>query len=147
MRAAALHFARRYERVLRYIVAGGGVTLLYTLTIVSLMSGYVVADPTLASAIASVLTFPVSFLVHRSITYADVVPDAAQWRRFALIAASNFIVATSTMKIVDLWGWPYWVALVTGWILIPLINYAINAIWVFRAKKFFALDVDGSNGA
>ena len=139
MKAALLSLFRRCERVIRYILVGGGVTLFYSLVTVGLVSGHVCNDPTLASAIAQLVTFPLSFLAHRTFTYADVAPDAAQWQRFAVIAASNFVITTSVMKSVDLLGWPYWIALIVGWVLIPFVNYTINAIWVFRARSFLGL--------
>lgn len=139
MNAAIARLSRRYERVLRYILAGGAVTLFYSLLTVGLVSGHVENDPTLASAIGSVLTVPVSFLVHRAVTYVDVAFDHAQWRRFGVISLASFVIATSVMKAVDLLHWPYWIGLAIGWVLIPVVNYTINAVWVFRAKAFLAL--------
>ncbi len=139
MSTTTMAFLRRFERVIRYVIVGGGVTLFYTLLTVGLLSGHVVDDPTLASAIASLVTLPISFLVHRAITYADVATERAQWTRFAIIAVSNFALNTGLMKVVDLLRWPYWIALIIGWVLIPLVNYTINALWVFRAKTFLGL--------
>ena len=137
--STATTFLRRFERVIRYVIVGGGVTLFYTFLTVGLLSGHVVDDPTFASAIASLVTLPISFLVHRAITYADVASERAQWTRFAIIAVSNFALNIGLMKAIDLLHWPYWIALIIGWVLIPLVNYTINALWVFRAKTFWGL--------
>ena len=134
----------RFERVIRYGVVGGGVTLFYTLLTVGLYKGHLIGDPTWASAVACIVSQPVSFLSHRMITYADVAPDATQWKRFGIIALSTFAISTGSMKLVDLLGWPFWIALVIGWVLVPVANYVINAIWVFRAKNLLALDRGGS---
>jgi putative flippase GtrA len=140
-----LRLATRFERVIRYGFVGAGVTLFYTLLTVGLISGHVISDPTLACAFAFVITQPVSYLSHRLITYADVASDRSQWRRFGTIALAGFAVTTGTMKLDVVLGWPYWIALVIGWFLIPVVNYLINAVWVFRAKSLLALDRTGAD--
>jgi putative flippase GtrA len=135
---------RRFERVVRYIVVGGGVTLFYSLLTVALVSGRLVNDPTAASAMASLISLPLSFLVHRRFTYADAGSDRSQWQRFVTIAASNFAFTVASMKAVDLLHWPYWIGLVAGWVVIPMLNYTINALWVFRTRTFLALDREQS---
>jgi putative flippase GtrA len=132
-------FVRRFERVIRYVLVGGGVTLFYTLVTATLISGKIIADPTLASAIASVVTLPISFLVHRRFTYADTKREQGQWERFALIAVANFVVNVGAMKAADAMHFPYWSALAFGWVVVPVVNYAINVLWVFRSKTFLSL--------
>lgn len=130
----------RFERVVRYIVVGGGVTIFYSFLTVVLVSGRLVDDPTAASALASVISLPLSFLVHRRFTYADAGSDRSLWQRFAIIAASNLAFTVASMKAVDLLHGPYWIGLVAGWVVIPLLNYTINAVWVFRTRSFLAFD-------
>ena len=48
------------------------------------------------------------------------------------------------MKTVDSLHGPYWIALTFGWIAIPIANYTINALWVFRTKTFLSLHSDES---
>jgi putative flippase GtrA len=138
---------QRNERVIRYLAVGAGVTLVYSLLTAGLFERHVVEDQTLASAIASVISIPISFLVHRRITYADAPYDRSHWNRFGIIALTNFVIATGSMKLSDLLGWPFWIALIVGWVLIPAANYTINAIWVFRTKEFLALDKPGASPA
>ena len=133
-------FLRRFDRVLRYGLVGAGVTLFYTLVTVGLLKGHVVRDPTLATAMASILTLPVSFLAHRRITYADVANHKTQWTRFIVLSGMNFVISTGSMKVVDLCGAPYWVGLIIGFILVPLANYTVSTLWVFKTTKFFALE-------
>ncbi|MBI1212294.1 MAG: hypothetical protein GC190_12580 [Alphaproteobacteria bacterium] len=132
-------FFRRFERVIRYIVVGGGVTLFYTLVTVALISGHVIADPTAASVVASLITLPLSFLAHRRFTYVDATRERGQWERFAVVAASNFLINVGLMKGVDTWQWPYWTALALGWVVVPILNYTINAVWVFRINSLLSI--------
>ncbi len=137
---AVLSIARQFERVIRYLLVGGGVTLFYTLLTIALISWALPSSPTLASAIASLVTLPVSFVVHRRVTYRDVSPEAAQWQRFAFVAAINFALNVGLMGASDRLGISYWAALAAGWILVPVANYVVTAIWVFRAKTLLRLD-------
>jgi len=134
--------ARRFERVIRYIAAGAGVTLVYSLVTIALVSGGIEQDPTVASVLASLITFPVAFMVHKAITYVDVPFDRAQWLRFGIIALCNLVIAAGSMKAVDLVHMPYGIGLAIGWVLIPVFNYTINAVWVFRTATFLSLRPD-----
>ena len=137
-----IEFVRRFERLIRYVIVGGGVTLFYTALTVALITSDMVADPTLASAVASIATLPLSFLVHRRFTYVDAAHVGGQWERFAIIAASNFAINVGLMKGAGAWHWPYWTALALGWVVVPAVNYTINAVWVFRTKTFLSVSRD-----
>jgi len=104
-----------------------------------LVSGGIEQDPTVASVFASLITFPVAFVVHKAVTYVDVPFNRAQWIRFGVIALCNLMIAAGAMKAVDLLQMPYGIGLAIGWLLIPAINYTINAIWVFRTPRFLSL--------
>jgi putative flippase GtrA len=126
-------------RLIRYGFVGAGVAFVYTSLTVMLYRGAALADPTIASAAAFILTQPIAFLAHRRVTYADAVQDRAQWKRFGVNALSGFTISISAMKAVDLLGKPYWIALMICWILVPAGNYLINAIWVFRVPSMFVV--------
>lgn len=135
-----LQIFRRFERVIRYVVVGSGVTALYTGIVAALVFYGLVQIPTLAAAFASIAVLPVSYVAHRSITYGDTHSSQAQWARFAATAILTFVLNTGLMKTADQMGWSYWTALCAGWVIVPLVNYAINAIWVFRTKTLFGID-------
>lgn len=126
-------------RLIRYGFVGAGLALVYTSLTIMLYRGAVLADPTIASAVAFILTQPVAFLAHRRVTYSDAVQDRAQWKRFGVNAVSGMTISVSAMKAVDLLGKPYWNALMICWVLVPVGNYLINAIWVFRVPNMFVM--------
>ena len=140
MRRQVLSLYRRFERLIRYVLVGGGVALFYSLLTAGMVSLWDVRDTVLASAIASLITMPVSYFVHRRITYVDAAHDPAQWKRYSFLAASNFVINVGLMAAVGHLLWPYWIALVTGWIVVPIANHIINVLLVFRTKSFFTLD-------
>ena len=129
----------RIGRLIRYGLVGSVVAALYSGFTILLVQTGLISDPTLASAVSFAFTIPLSFLAHRAITYADAVRDGAEGRRFGIIAVSTFVVSTGTVKLVDLWGEPYWIALAVIWFLVPATNYIINAVWVFKVSGLFAV--------
>lgn len=130
---------QRFDRLFRFGLVGIAVSLLHTGLTTALYLGRVFTDPTLASAVAFVLALPVSYLAHRHITYPDTQARGTHGR-FGVIGLSSFVIATGTMKAMDSQGWPFWIALAAGWVLIPAVNYFINALWVFRVSSSFALE-------
>jgi putative flippase GtrA len=131
---------QRFERVVRYAVVGTGITAVYTGVTAGLIASGAVTSPTMASVIGSLLTLPLSFLVHRRVTYADVEPGGSQFGRFSVLAAANFSLNAGLMTAVHAIGWSYWIALATGWVVVPVVNYGINGLWVFRTKTFLSLE-------
>ncbi len=141
-----IFLAKRLERLLRYGVVGVGVAAIYSLIVVAIVEGHVILDPTLASAVAFALTQPVAFLAHRKITYPDAGAAGYHWKRFAVLSACGFALTLATMKIVDLLGWPFWIGLMIGWVVIPAMNFIISSIWVFRIKTLLRLKIEDTPG-
>ena len=131
---------RRFDRVLRYIFAGSVVTLAYSGIVSVLQISHTIDDRVLASVCASAVTIPASFIIHRATTYRDTRLVAAQWPRFVLIGIANLFINAGLMKISEPLHWPFWIALVIGWVVIPIANYLLNALWVFRPKRLWAVD-------
>ena len=137
MRAPWQTLFLRFERLLRYLLAGLGITVFYSAFVTILVLGGIVDSPTLAAVIASLATAPVSYAIHSRITYPDVRHNRGGVLRFAVITIASFIVVTVSMKIVTEAGLPFWVGLMIGWFVVPVVTYLINTVWVFRAKSLF----------
>lgn len=127
--------SRRFERIWRYLLVGGGVTLGYSLLTAAFITSGVIPGPMLASAAATVITQPFAFLAHRAVTYRDVPHQRSHWKRFAIFAVSTFVLNIAVMKLADSLGWPFWIGLGIGWVAIPIANYLVSALWVFRARR------------
>jgi putative flippase GtrA len=140
----AVRLTRRFERVIRFLLVGSLIVTFFTLATLALIWWVFPADATLAAAVASVLTTPVSFFVHRRITYVDVEAHSSQWPRFVVLTVANFILSTGSMKLVDSAGAEYWIGIATVWVLSPVMNYLINAMWVFQARTLLRLDREGT---
>jgi putative flippase GtrA len=132
----------RYERVVRFVIVGGGVTLVYTALTAGLVATRIASDRVWASLYASLAVIPVSYLVHRSITYQDTAHSLGQWKRFAVIGLTNLLINTGLMRASELLAWPLWAPLMIGYGAVPFANFLLNTIWVFRANTLVSLDED-----
>lgn len=129
-----IRIPHRYGRPIRFLLVGGAVTMVYSGLVAALLGLAVTTDRAGASLIASVVTIPLSFLVHRRITYRDAAPHADQWPRFATTGLVNLFVNLAVMRGSQALHWPLWIGLMLGWVLVPAMNYLANAIWVFRVR-------------
>jgi putative flippase GtrA len=130
----------KFGRVWRYGLVGAATTAFYSVLMVGLHKSGAITDPTWAAGVAFVLTQPLAFFIHRRTTYGDVAQRTSHLPRFLIVAAIMLAITTVSMKLVDLAGWPFWIGLLIGYVAIPAATYVINAIWVFRTRKFLALD-------
>jgi putative flippase GtrA len=129
---------RRFDRLIIYIVVGGAIAVIQmALTIV--LARTMFADASIASIAASAITIPLAFYLHKRTTYADVAAERLQGARFVVTAASSVVTAAGAIKLVAILGGPLWFGVVLGSALVPIGNYIVNTLWVFRAKGFFSL--------
>ena len=130
----------RFERVGRFGAVGVAVSLVNTALTVAFLQGGLVADPAIAISIATLATMPVSFLVHRRITYADAPRCQRQWPRFVLLSLSSLACGAAAMKAAEAMHASYWVGLGFAWFAIPTANYLINAFYVVRVRTLLRLE-------
>jgi len=130
---------KRFDRIITYGVVGAGLALLQLALTAGFAKGHVVADPAVASLMASAITIPLSFFAHKRTTYVDVARERFQAARFAATACSSVVIAAGTIKLVTIWGGPFWFAIFLGSALVPIGNYLVNALWVFRTKSLFSI--------
>jgi putative flippase GtrA len=139
VRGYALRLFRRYERAVRYVAVGAGTSLLYSGLTLGFLVLNLVQDPIASSAAASLLTQPVAFLAHRRFTYAEIPADRSQWARFGVVAVTTFLINICTIGLITRQGWPIAIGLAIGWVLVPISNFLITSLWVFRAQRLLAM--------
>lgn len=133
-------FQRRFERLIRYLLVGGGVTVFYTATAVCILESWLVGDATIASTIAYVVTQPVAFLIHKRLTFPDATHPRSQWPRYCVMALVGLVITAGSMKAISVLGLSFWVGLFIGWVCIPIANFFISAVWVFRPRELLSID-------
>lgn len=138
--ARSLAFARRFERVIRFLLVGGGVTLVYTVLALCLHEGGVIADATLASVAAYLATQPIAFLAHKHLTFPDASRQHSSWHRFGAMSLAGLAITAGSMKVISVLGMPFWFGLVIGWVCIPIANFFISAVWIFRTRTLLSIN-------
>jgi putative flippase GtrA len=123
----------------RYACSGVAISAGYTATVVLLVELCGWRMPALASAVSFLIWTPVSYLVHRNFTFRFAGDQTAASIKFALaffvrLAASAYTVHLAT----ETFGSSYLVGVLTNWFVLPLINYAVMDLWVFRSKAVAA---------
>jgi putative flippase GtrA len=139
-------FLAKYERLIVFLVMGSGVTIFYSVMTAGLILSGLVQDNTVASLIATFFTIPMSFVVHKNTTYRDIQYDRSQMYRFGVNALVIAIAVNGSMKASDLLGWPFWLGLMISWVVIPILNFAVNSIFVFRTQHMFRFKRPGDGG-
>ena len=120
-------------RVLRYGMVGLAVSLVHSLMIVACVYLLAPLSPTIASAVSFVILLPLTYVVHRDITFADRAGDRFQFLRFATTTASSFTIAIGGMYVItELLHRSYLLGIAWNWLAIPGVNFLVFMIWVFR---------------
>ena len=136
------------NRALRYVIVGGTLTLAYSLATALLIRSGLCLNQTLASAIASVAIIPFSYTAHRKWTYPDSQSGASTFvevTRFLQVYVFTIIANVGLMALAGELALPYWVALVTGWVVIPVMNFILNGLLVFKPASL--IKVEPGSGA
>jgi putative flippase GtrA len=133
-------FYYRFERVGRFGTVGVAVSLLNTALTVGFLKSGLIRDPAIAISIATLMTMPVSFTIHRRITYADAPACQRQWPRFVLLSLSSLVCGAAAMKAAQAMHGSYWLGLAFAWVAIPTANYLMNAFYVFRVRTLLRLE-------
>jgi len=129
---------RQFDRLFTYCVVGSGLALIQ-MALTALLARNVIADASIASIAASAVTIPLSFYLHKRTTYADVAREKLQGARFAATAITSVLIAAGVIKLVQILGGALWFGIALGSALVPVGNYIVNTLWVFRAKSLFSL--------
>lgn len=135
--------ARRYERVIRFLIAGGLATFVYSALTIALVQSRTLRDPATASALSSFVAIPISFVAQRLITFRDVDYEPRQWTRYIVLAASNLVVNVGLIRLGQTAAIPYPVMIAAGWVVVPGVNFLVNTLWVFRARTITGMSREG----
>jgi putative flippase GtrA len=115
---------------------GVGVSLFYSLAVIACVHWWPPLGPTLASAIAFIISLPVAYFAHRSISFFDSQRDAFQPLRFAVTAAASFILAVGGMYwITEVAGRNFLLGIAWNWLVIPGVNFVVFNLLVFRTAQ------------
>ena len=124
------------RRVGRYGCVGLAVSLFYSLAVIACVHFWPSIGPTLASAIAFIITVPIAYFAHRNISFFDSQRDAFEPLRFAVTTAASFVLAVGGMYwITEIAGREFLLGIAWNWLIIPVVNFVVYIVWVFRATR------------
>ena len=92
--------------------------------------------PEIANFLAFCVAFSVSFMGHRNLSFSDTTSSVRQsLRRFVLVSIAGFvcneIVFSLTLR---LFGWPSWLALLSGFAVAGGQTYLLSRFWAFHRQ-------------
>lgn len=119
-------------RFLRYCVVGGiGTVIHFASTIALVELGGI--DPVVASIIGFVAALLVSFALNRQWTFASRASITSSLARYVTVSIFGFVLNAGIMIAVTKWlGLSYLVGLALVVLIIPAVNFTLNARWTFR---------------
>lgn len=125
-----------YLKIARYFVAGVGVSVGYTITVVAMMEWLGWRSPSTANAVSFILWTPVSYIAHRDFTFRFDGEYAASASKFTVTFVARFLTSiVMVAAISEYWHLHYIVPVLANWVALPIITYAVLRLWVFRAQR------------
>ena len=119
-------------RFLRYCVVGGIGTIVHfglTIALVEALG----AGPVVATAVGFVGALLVSFALNRRFVFAFAGPVAPSLARYVVVSLTGFALNVAIMAgVVDVLRADYRWGLALVVLIIPLVNFTMNARWTFR---------------
>jgi putative flippase GtrA len=127
------NLSREAARLFRFGLVGMCVTLVYALasTVANEIFG---VPPVLAAIVGQTAAIGISYIGHSSFSFR-VKADHSRflWRYLAIVVLLTGIALGLTWLITDLAGFSFRIATAAVAVLIPIINYLCNRLWVFSA--------------
>lgn len=119
-------------KLIRFVCIGVLSGAIYALVTAALVSRLGVA-PVPASIAGYCASVPASFLGHRNISFRSRGRWTSEAVRFVLMQAANIAVTALSMHGSVEWaGAPYWWGMIIAVVLIPIANFILMNVWVFR---------------
>jgi putative flippase GtrA len=119
--------------IARYLAVGGLVSFTY-IALTTMMIEILGMTALVGSIMGFGANLPIAYAGHYYITFQSSGKHSKQGPRFLLTAATSFLVSSLAVIVVtELLEWHYSIALALTTLLIPVINFTVFRLWVFRS--------------
>jgi SAM-dependent methyltransferase/putative flippase GtrA len=109
--------------------------LLFTGLVVAMLESWPLLDPVVASVVAFIVILPFAYTAHRYFSFAGHEHADGTLVRFVVITSLSFATAVGAMYLVTTrFHAPYYWGIALNWLLIPVVNYIVYLLWVFRRR-------------
>lgn len=117
-----------------FTLIGAMAAAVHYVVAVGLESGFAVA-PAWANVIGFVFAFPVSYVGHSKLSFAQHTASHRQaLPRFLAIALTSFFGNQLLLLSALTWlGWPFWLTLAIVMVIVAFLTYALSRYWAFQA--------------
>lgn len=89
----------------------------------------------LGNALAYILSFMFSYLAQRAWTFRSKLPHAQLLPKYAALQAGGLGLNSCIIATLMHFGLPYIIAMGIAVVLVPIVVYILNKVWVFRIPK------------
>lgn len=104
-------------------------------------------DPVWASLIGYCVSVPASFLGHRQVSFRSQGHWTHEAVRFVVTQGVNMAVTAGAMHAAVAWGHlPYWWGMIGAVVLVPVANFVMMNMWVFRDQPERVAAATNGNG-
>jgi putative flippase GtrA len=119
--------------LIRYLVAGVGVSLGYSLTIVVLVDWVALVSPEAANVLSLILWTTISYVVHREFTFRFDGNYGGSATRFIFIFLLKLLASVAVIAVITrYYQSSYLIGVLLNWVVMPLISYVAMKLWVFQ---------------
>lgn len=128
------------ERIVRYGISGGLVSLLFSMGVVGFVHILPAIGPVGATVLAFCVVQPIGYAIHRAFTFPDTDPVATGGRarlgRFIVTNLGSIVVAAGDMALVtDVLHASYVWGIALNWVLVPCTSFVFYRFWVFEVRS------------
>lgn len=128
----------RFFKIARHAIFGSAISIGYTINVVVFVELLRWPSPELASALSFIIWTPISYVVHRDLTFLVAGHRLASFLRFLAAFVVRLVASAYTVHLAAIFGLNYMVGVIANWTVLPLISYFILDLWVFRPPSVAA---------
>jgi putative flippase GtrA len=126
---------RLATQFLRFATVGGGATLIHLGTALAL-NGFFGLSPLRANFGGFIAGIAFSYWGHFVWTFDSVSAHRGALPRFVILQFTLFALNQAIVYVAtELWGWPFWAALVPVVMIVPLGGFLAGRFWAFLPRQ------------
>jgi putative flippase GtrA len=122
-------------QVVRFATVGGGATVIH-LGIALALNGFFVLSPLRANFGGFIAGVAFSYWGHFVWTFDGVSAHKTALPRFVILQLTSFATNQAIVLVAtELWGWPFFAALVPVVLIVPAVNFLASRFWAFLPRQ------------
>ena len=121
--------------IIKYLLVGLGGYLVYLLLLIGIVE-VLDLDPVLASFISFIPVLIISYILNRNWIFYSEHNYRSTFSRYLVVVCIGMTLNVSIMYIMTYWvGWWYLYSQILVALVVPVNNYSLNYLWVFKDKN------------